>query len=378
MRFLVTGATGTVGVPTVLALLARGHEVVALVRAKEGVTPEERLKEALRVPVLPANLFVLPGDIELNGCGVSSQNLELWKGKIDAVLHGAASIKFNDNDGSIWQTNVEGTKHVLELAYRGVNADWFRYVSTVYVIGSRVQLPEEEVLVEGWRNEYEHSKMEAERLVRVYTDASVIRIPIVVGNSVTGATAQFEGYYGFFRGFWVLRHMILDMWQKDPEKCRSNNIWVDENGYIHARFSVPCTQVGSLQLVPRDWLAETTAQLMEIPGGQQTFHIVHPKPLLVREVIRVSLEHLGFRDMVIGGLFPETQPSSRSLLGVFQWMILKGIKPFTPYTSKDEEVFFDEQTRLALGKEWREAPAVNAEFLRRTLDYAEARNFGRS
>ena len=80
------------------------------------------------------------------------------------------------------------------------------YVSTAYVAGDRRGLARETELDvgQGFRNAYEQSKHEAERLVRSRHDrlpVTIVRPSIVVGERGTGWTASFNVVYGPLRAF---------------------------------------------------------------------------------------------------------------------------------------------------------------------------------
>jgi nucleoside-diphosphate-sugar epimerase len=85
------------------------------------------------------------------------------------VLHNAASLTFRGTDPACepWRTNVEGTRHVLDVC-RQAGIRHFHHVSTAYVCGLRDGIVREDELEVGqdFGNDYERSKVAAERLVR--------------------------------------------------------------------------------------------------------------------------------------------------------------------------------------------------------------------
>jgi len=375
MRIMVTGATGTVGAPMVLGLIENGHEIVALVREKNGIPPEQRLRDALQKSTLPETLSVLSGDIEDPDCGIPDEKLIAWQGTIDVVLHAAASIKFDDTDGVILRTNVQGTQHVLDLAHR-VGATQFHYVSTAYVVGDAPILHENDHVGGRPRNKYEASKMQAEKLVRGFAgQTSIYRIPIVVGDSRTGETNSFNGYYGFLAPLWQLKRSLLEKWEKNPDYGRKDNIFLDEESYVHIPLSIPCSLAGPLNLVPIDWLTDMLVELAQKPAEGKTFHVTHPNPRGVRETMMISLECLGLKGIACGEYPPEDR---KGLVGRFQQAILKGVKPYSPYILKHEEVFGNQVTVQTLGKKWTPPPDIGPEVIGRLLRFAVQEKFGRS
>jgi nucleoside-diphosphate-sugar epimerase len=145
MRVLVTGASGFVGGYLAPALVAAGHEVVALVRdpgsydAPEGVTP---LEADLTRPL---------------------DNLP----ETDAVAHLAqANVRFPDEAETLYQVNTLSTLRLLEHA-RQCGASRFLYASSasVYGFGER-PFREDDPL--GSTDFYAVTKRNAEQLVAAY------------------------------------------------------------------------------------------------------------------------------------------------------------------------------------------------------------------
>jgi len=97
--------------------------------------------------------------------------------------------------------NVVGTRHVVALCAWLPRLTRLQYVSTCYVSGRYDGEFGEDVLAEGqpFRNHYESTKYDAERLVRTAMHngmpATISRPGIVVGDSATGETQKFDGPY---------------------------------------------------------------------------------------------------------------------------------------------------------------------------------------
>jgi long-chain acyl-CoA synthetase len=107
------------------------------------------------------------------------------------------------------EINVTGARRVVELARlcarRGGLAS-FVHVSTAYVAGDHGgTFGEGDLdLRQGFRNAYEQSKFEAERVVRERgwdLPAQIVRPSIVVGDSATGWTPSFNVLYGPMKAF---------------------------------------------------------------------------------------------------------------------------------------------------------------------------------
>src|ERR1700683_1123313 len=95
MRVLVTGASGFIGGVLCAQLLARGHEVTALVR---------------RPGSEPRGTSALVGDLG------EAEGLErvLEGEQLDCVIHLAAEIASQRSEEKLWEVNVRGTERLLQ------------------------------------------------------------------------------------------------------------------------------------------------------------------------------------------------------------------------------------------------------------------------
>lgn len=143
-RYFVTGATGFLGGELVKQLIGRGHQVAALVRLPE---------KAALLKVLGADLHV--GDI------TDCESLRTPMHGVDGVFHTAAHYKIGSRGPAhlYERVNVEGTRHVLDLA-RELGIARVVYVSTVAVFGdTHGRLVDETYRAEGpFLTEYDRTK----------------------------------------------------------------------------------------------------------------------------------------------------------------------------------------------------------------------------
>src|SRR5215470_4569720 len=168
---LLTGASGVVG----RALLPRlgDLDVVCLVH---------------RSPVSGPNVTTALGDVAQPMLGLAEQSYVELAAKVDAVIHCAAITDFNRTDGSLEATNIAGTERVAAFA-AAANAVLY-HVSTAFVHAT----------ADGERGRtaigYASSKSAAEEVVRSSCIPHVILRPsVVIGDSVTGETAAFQGLH---------------------------------------------------------------------------------------------------------------------------------------------------------------------------------------
>lgn len=156
MRVLVTGASGFLGRACCAELVARGHEVLALVR-RPGSQPE--------------GTTAVPGDLT----APAHLRASLSSLAPRCVMHLAAEIASQRDAERIREINVEGTRALVEGA-RAAGVKRFVFASTV-VTGEahgRVLREEDPLPVE---TAYGRSKQEGELLVRESGMQSVIVRP---------------------------------------------------------------------------------------------------------------------------------------------------------------------------------------------------------
>jgi 2-alkyl-3-oxoalkanoate reductase len=154
---LLTGSTGLVGRGVMARLLAADARlrIIALSRTPAPATHSgsDRVE-------------VVRGDLHQPGLGMLPSVRRSLRGRIDAVCHLAADVRFSQSWEEARRTNVEGTFRILDLADE-VGALRFVLASTAFAVGRATGAVEEGAIPrDGWVNAYERSKWEAEELVR--------------------------------------------------------------------------------------------------------------------------------------------------------------------------------------------------------------------
>jgi thioester reductase-like protein len=214
---LLTGATGFLGMDALARLIERDRdEVVVLVRASDDRAARARLEGVLsrlydRLPAGAARVRAVRGDLLEPGLGLSADERARLMASVDRIVHCAASISFELPLADARAINVRGVERVIELAREiaaGGTLRRFVHVSTAYVSGRHGgEFGEEDLDVgQEFRNTYERSKNEAERLLRAAAASedlplAVARPSIVVGHSVSGWTSAFNVLYWPMRAF---------------------------------------------------------------------------------------------------------------------------------------------------------------------------------
>lgn len=212
---LLTGATGFLGMELLARYLERTDRTVyALVRARTDDEAQTRLREAVaRVVDAPGRfdhrLLAIRGDVAQPGLGIPRSRRLALAESVTEIVHSAASVSFTLPLAQAREINVDGTRRILELADLCMAHGSLRrvaYVSTAYVAGDATGTfgEDDHDVGQGFRNTYERTKWEAERLVRAHAErlpVQIFRPSIVVGEQDTGWTAAFNVIYGPLRAF---------------------------------------------------------------------------------------------------------------------------------------------------------------------------------
>lgn len=281
----ITGGTGLLGSYLVRDLLLAGRNVALVVRRDRKRSAAGRVETLVRrwEEALDTSLprpVVLEGDLARPGCGLSDEDRHWMHWNCSELLNNAASLSFRGSDRKAepWLTNVTGTQNTIGLA-REVGIEHFHHVSTAYVCGLRTGTVLEDELDVGqeFGNDYETSKCEAEKMVRTagFASTTVYRPAIIVGDSQTGFTST---YHGFFAGL-RLGHTLLTRVAKGSTSGAALLSLLGVNLADHKNF------------VPVDWVAEVIAHAVQTPSARgRTLHLTHPEPLSMHSVGRIIQE----------------------------------------------------------------------------------------
>ncbi len=230
------------------------------------------VKEATQlVERLPsANIEILSGDICDMHLGLAGGEYQALAAEVTHVFHLAALSSLGMARDIARRVNVEGTRNVLELARDSQQLQRFVYFSTCYVSGDRVGVIAEDELEAGqrFRNHYEETKFEAEKLVqkaKAHLPITIIRPSSVVGDSLTGEIERFEGPY-YLGMLLVLSPLVLPL-------------------------PLPGNGVAPLNVVPVDFVVAATWALAKRPEAVgRTVHLVDPNPMSARRVYELIAE----------------------------------------------------------------------------------------
>ena len=296
-HILLTGATGLLGRYLVRDLMLADVPVAVVVRRSRRKSAQERMDAVMATweermgRELPSPK-VLEGDLTEENLGLSDADVEWVRENCDAVLHNAASVTFvsTDPEGEPWRSNVKGTQNVLDLCEKTDIKD-FHHVSTSYVCGLRSDTVKETELDVGQTlgNDYEKSKVQAEKMVRsaeFLSPPTVYRPAIIVGDSNDGFTTTFHGFYASLHLAYTLTKSL------DASLGRSAD--------IPTRITLDGNETKNL--VPVDWVSAATVHILtnrQFHG--ETYHLTPTVPATSGIIKDVLEEAYGFKGAVFAG-----------------------------------------------------------------------------
>lgn len=272
---LITGFPGFIGTRLMKELFnyrADIEKFYLLVQEKYlGLAQKVMDRFRVEFPVSFKSLEVVKGDITLPGLGI--ENPEKIKNDLTECFHLAAVYDLGVSFEFGYRVNVRGTENVVNFLLGCRNLKRFHYVSTAYVSGWATGVFTEDDFDrgQGFKNFYEETKFLAEKVVRQNMNALptiIYRPGIVVGDSINGETAKFDGPY----------YVILLM-MKLPN---------------HSPFPKVGSGEAEVNIVPVDYVVKSIAYLSGRAGAEgKVFHLTDPKPHKVFELVQIFAQRLG-------------------------------------------------------------------------------------
>ncbi len=264
MAYLITGGTGFIGRHFVAEIVDRGEPVHILVRPGS----RGRLERIVR-DLGPRGSLVaaIEGDLGADMLGLAQETRDKLRGSIRHFVHLGALYDLDADAQALERSNVEGTRHALDLAH-DLKVDCFHLVSSVAVAGRYRGTFTEDMFAQAQNldNPYFRSKHESEALVRLSCKVPwrVYRPGMVVGHSASGAMDKIDGPYYLFKLIQRIRDSV-------PH-------WLPLIGF----------EGGHINLVPVDFVARALAHLVHLPGQDgKCFHLTDPVDRRIGETLNI-------------------------------------------------------------------------------------------
>ena len=268
---LLTGVTGFVGGALAFELLRSGHEIAAVVRAKDESAARARVAASLArfTDEATARSVAAGMDVAVGDLAAAETYRHPLFDRVRHVVHAAGCTSFAPK-AEVWRANVEGTARLATRMQSSPMLRRFLHVGTAYCCGDHPapvvyedDAPRRE---HGHVNEYARSKAEGERLLAelgLGERLLVARPSIVIGHTRLGV-APSSSLFWFCRAMAALRTGPFDL-----QDARD--------------------------VVPVDYVAEALAFLLlhESPAAS-TYHI--SAGLLGSRSLREMLVALGWRE----------------------------------------------------------------------------------
>ncbi|XP_005186314.1 putative fatty acyl-CoA reductase CG8306 isoform X1 [Musca domestica] len=143
-EIFITGGSGTVGKAVVDKLLRSCNvkKIYLLMRPKKNHTLEDRLRKMKAEMIFrrlmsekpnefDEKIVMIPGDVQHPQLGITAE-LARQLDNVSVIIHGAATIRFDESLRQAIRINVGGTYEVLKLAEKLKNLQVLMHVSTFY------------------------------------------------------------------------------------------------------------------------------------------------------------------------------------------------------------------------------------------------------
>ncbi|XP_039282880.1 fatty acyl-CoA reductase wat [Nilaparvata lugens] len=177
-------------------------------------------------PDFQKKVTLVCGDVAEPELGLCELDKERVKSEVTVVIHGAATVRFDETLKVAVAINIFGTQQVLKLCHSAPKLKAFIHISTAYAncqikeIEERIYappidgdkmiqltecLPEQiinkctEDIINGWPNTYAFTKQVAEDVVRMYgksLPSVIFRPAIVVGSCAEPVPGWIDNVYG--------------------------------------------------------------------------------------------------------------------------------------------------------------------------------------
>lgn len=213
---------------------------------------------------------IVVGDVCDMDLGLAGAEYKALAEKVTTIHHLAGIYYLGVEKRVAERVNIDGTRGIIELAGECRKLRRLCHWSTATVSGKRkgVILEEELDCGQQFKNFYEETKFEAEKLARAAQrrlPVTVFRPAIIVGDSKSGEIDKFDGPY-------YLMVLIVQ-------------------GPLDVHLPLPGRGVAPMHLVPIDYVVDAAYALsLDDRAAGGTFHLVDPAPFAARQIYELVAE----------------------------------------------------------------------------------------
>jgi len=333
---------------------------------------------------------VIHSDITEPRAGISDIDLEWIRKHCNSFLHNAASLTFDANraDGEPWRSNLHGTQNAIEVC-KSCGIENIFHVSTAYVCGRRTGrvLESELDCGQSFATEYEASKCASELAWQeaAFANLTILRPAIIVGDSETGYTSTYHGFYAPLKS---LAALLTQMGKKGDS---SEEVPI---GPMLAALGL--TGAETKNFVPVDWVSRLIALVVSVPQAWNSVYHLTPdhrvKAMDVAVAMQKSLKRFFLRKSGVGeanqSLKPTGSHGQRELpspgAGVTdKWVGLgntfaEQVSSYREYWRDDPEFDASNRIRFASTKPTLDlsCPTLTPNLLEKLCDFALEHGFG--
>ena len=195
---------------------------------------------------------------------------------------------------------------------------------------------------------------------------TVYRPGIIVGDTLTGFTKNFDNVYVFGKGLCRLKeHATRNFQEKDAGTISRTHT---------ACLEIPGDKYSTINLVPVDYVAGAIVAIsMRRESINKTFHIVNPSPPTLGELAVWMMAATGFYGIKIEPIY-KFQSCKQTLR---EKMFLQRIDAFLPYLL-GEPRFDASNTRDLLRGTGIECSMITGDFINRCIQYAIEVDWGKN
>lgn len=209
---------------------------------------------------------IFEGGVQQLDLGLSGPEFNALAAEVKTIHHSAAVFHLGVDADVAERVNVRGAEEIIELAREAKGLERLVFYSTLGVSGDFRGVWTEEDYDRGQRfnNHYELTKFRAEGLFRreSWLPLTVIRPPVIVGDSETGEIDRFDGPYQLMLLFIALP--------------------------IDLGLPLPGRASRLVSLIPVNYFSRAAAVLSTHPEAVgQTFHVTDPEPLTMARVFEL-------------------------------------------------------------------------------------------